>query len=627
MVCDGPPQVAVLMPPQFEFTIHGHGARDFRCGCHTRAVRRLEPLFSIFLLALAGCKSDGGNEKSGCDLDALAKLAGTLESAAKADQVTIVWPGIVDACGSAMPEDLKSYFDFAHDPTSSRENARLTPPSDALTAMKRKACPDWEQGARAIADAPASARAEMLHRGCNFGRYGVIADNEIATNTTAILTWAMHQWFLDQGLAPEHANTITRALYALDERGSSPMHGLANLRWPAAEGLPLTHGIPVVVTQTEITCNDQMIARLADGELADRDVRNHVILTLFDQLDEEVLKSKQIAEMRGEAWNEPLLIAADARTPFATIVDVMFTAGRAEFSRFCFIVAPESGDLAYIPVSPPRHESSNDPQEPTLAMTIELHSDGLSLSRGAAYDGQPETHARGASNEILAYAKAVRRDNPLAHEVVISAEGDVPLQDVLAAIAAARGPTCSQGGDGCVLPDVIITSGGAHRYQYPEARPAISDDDVWGGLTGAEVSEAYGVGVIGLGNTGLIGKGDNPGAGFGGQGKSTVRQDKAQVKGTLDADIIRRIVRAHINEVRSCYNAGLTKNPELEGRVTIDFVIASTGKVGVSKLAENTLSDDNVGHCIAKAVKRWTFPKPRDGGMVEVSYPFQLSPG
>jgi TonB family protein len=591
-------------------------------------VRRLEPLFSIFLVVLAGCRSDGGNQKSGCDLDALAKLAGTLESAGKADRVTIVWPGIVDACGSSMPEDLKSYFDFAHDPTS-HENARLALPSDALTAMKRKACPDWEQGAQAIADAPASARAEMLHRGCNFGRYAVIADNEIATHTTAISTWAMHQWFLDQGLAPEHANTITRALYALDERGSSPMHGLADMRWPTAEGLPLADGIPVVVTQTELTCNDRLIARLADGELADGDVRNHVILTLFEQLDEEVLKSKQIAEMRGEAWNDPLLIVADARTPFATIADVMFTAGRAEFSRFGFVVAPKDGDYTYIPVRQPPPAGSNDVSEKNPVMTIELHGDGLSLSRGAAYEGQPETHARGAADEIMAYARAVLRDNPLAHEVVISADGDVPLQDVVAAIASARGPACSPSGEGCVLPDVIITSGGAHGYpQQPAPRSALGIDG-WGGLTGPEFGDGTSVaelGTIGIGNTGLIGKG---GAGFGGQGKPIpdVRQDTAKVRGNLDPDIIRRIVRAHINEVRSCYNAGLTKNPELEGRVTIDFVITSTGKVGDSKLGNSTVSDEYVGNCIAKAVKRWTFPKPRGGGEVEVSYPFQLSPG
>jgi biopolymer transport protein ExbD len=607
-------------------------------------VRRLAPLIPILLLSLAGCRGQsGGDQRSGCDLDVLANVSRALDRAPKADQIELVWPGIVDACGSRMPKDLKSYFDYAHDPNS-REGARLTPPSDALEAMKQKACPHWDVAARAIADAPANMRGELMHQGCEFDRYGVIADDEIATNTTAIMTWAMHQWFLDQGLATEHANTITRALYALDERGSSPMHGLADLRWPKAHGIPLTSGVPVVLTQTEITFNARMIAQLADGVLADSDIRNHLIPMLFEALDEEALKSKQVAEIRGQAWDEPLLIVADARTPFATIVNVMYTGGRAEFSRYGFVVAPEGEPYAYIPVDPPRYDAGPrmlaNSGEPTAVMTVELHADGLSLSRSGGFEGQPEAHPRGADDQILAYAKAVRRDNPDARQVAISADGDVPLEDVLAAIAAARGPGCSPSGEGCVLPEVIVMSGGAHGY---DVRPP-SEDEVWGGLIGTEIGEAYGVGglglvgtgrsndgspgTIGLGNTGLIGKGGNHGSGFGGPSRSEakIRQAKAKVEGDLDSDIIRRIVRAHINEIRSCYNAGLTKNPMLEGRVTIDFVIVSTGKVGESKIADSTLSDEKVGACMAKAVKRWTFPKPRGGGEVKVSYPFALSP-
>ena len=192
---------------------------------------------------------------------------------------------------------------------------------------------------------------------------------------------------------------------------------------------------------------------------------------------------------------------------------------------------------------------------------------------------------------------------------------------------------------------------------YGEAFAVGNDDaDVWGGLTGSEVGEAYGVGglglvgtgrggggtgegTLGLGNTGLIGKGggggsgsgygSGSGAGFGGRGKRVprVRQAKAKVQGALDRDIIRRIVRSRINEVRSCYNAGLTKNPNLSGRVAINFVITGTGKVGSAVVQESSLKDKAVGNCIAKAVKRWKFPKPRGGGNVIVTYPFNLSPG
>jgi TonB family protein len=182
------------------------------------------------------------------------------------------------------------------------------------------------------------------------------------------------------------------------------------------------------------------------------------------------------------------------------------------------------------------------------------------------------------------------------------------------------------------------------------------DEDVWGGLTGTEIGEAFGVGglglvgtgrggggtgegTIGLGNVGLIGKGGGggtgsgygrgSGAGFGGRGKRVpqVRQAKASVKGALDKDIIRRIVRAHINEVRHCYNQGLVRDPNLKGRVAVQFTIGPTGKVPVAVVAQSSLKDGSVANCVAKAVKRWTFPKPQGGGNVVVTYPFVLEPG
>jgi TonB family protein len=195
------------------------------------------------------------------------------------------------------------------------------------------------------------------------------------------------------------------------------------------------------------------------------------------------------------------------------------------------------------------------------------------------------------------------------------------------------------------------------------------DEDVWGGLTGSEIGEAYGEGglglvgtgrggggagegdmgvpaedaeresTIGLGTDGLIGRGGGggtgsgygrgSGAGFGGRGRRVprVRVATPTVSGGLDRNIIRRITRAHINEVRHCYNQGLTRNPELEGRVTVDFTINAEGRVTQSSVQDTSLSDERVGTCITRAVKRWKFPKPQGGGFVTVRYPFNLSPG
>ncbi|MEM6995435.1 MAG: AgmX/PglI C-terminal domain-containing protein, partial [Myxococcota bacterium] len=140
----------------------------------------------------------------------------------------------------------------------------------------------------------------------------------------------------------------------------------------------------------------------------------------------------------------------------------------------------------------------------------------------------------------------------------------------------------------------------------------------------------------GLGDLGLVGirrdTEDHAGLGSspGGDGgpATKIEQAKATVDGSLDSDIIRRIVRSHINEARTCYAKGLATTPDLSGRVTIQFTIDSRGKVSKSEVESSTLENDEVvGPCFAKAVKRWRFPRPSDGAHVVVSYPFDLSPG
>jgi len=100
-----------------------------------------------------------------------------------------------------------------------------------------------------------------------------------------------------------------------------------------------------------------------------------------------------------------------------------------------------------------------------------------------------------------------------------------------------------------------------------------------------------------------------------------------EVRGALDKDIIRNVVRSHIAEVRDCYNRGLARDHELEGRVMIQFTIAPDGNVRVAVVVDSPLPDDRVGKCIVRAVKRWRFPQPEGGGNVVVSYPFVFIPG
>jgi TonB family protein len=96
---------------------------------------------------------------------------------------------------------------------------------------------------------------------------------------------------------------------------------------------------------------------------------------------------------------------------------------------------------------------------------------------------------------------------------------------------------------------------------------------------------------------------------------------RANVIGSLDKAIIRRVIRRHINEWRYCYERELQPNPSLSGRIITRFTIGPTGRVLTSRIEESTVGNAAVERCVAQALRRWRFPAPRGGGIVVVSYP------
>jgi len=99
----------------------------------------------------------------------------------------------------------------------------------------------------------------------------------------------------------------------------------------------------------------------------------------------------------------------------------------------------------------------------------------------------------------------------------------------------------------------------------------------------------------------------------------------AHAQGSLDRDIVRRIIRQHLNEVKYCYEQQLPRHPDLAGRISVQFTIASGGNVTASLMQSSSLNNVAVESCIVQAVRRWEFPA-RPSGMTIVSYPFVLVP-
>lgn len=110
-----------------------------------------------------------------------------------------------------------------------------------------------------------------------------------------------------------------------------------------------------------------------------------------------------------------------------------------------------------------------------------------------------------------------------------------------------------------------------------------------------------------------------------------VTRARAQVKGALDPDDIKKVVRAHLGDVRACYNEQLSQDPQLAGRTTVQLTIGPDGKVEVAVVAEVRPGEQprltEVGECAATRIRQWEFPKPKGGGRVVVTYPFVFAPG
>jgi TonB family protein len=161
---------------------------------------------------------------------------------------------------------------------------------------------------------------------------------------------------------------------------------------------------------------------------------------------------------------------------------------------------------------------------------------------------------------------------------------------------------------------------------------APGDAQGFGGL-GLRGSGSGGGGVgdtIGIGGLGTKGRG----GGTGGYGSGVgvlggkkgvdigITSSEPTVMGSLDKELIRKVIHANRGQIRFCYESQLNRFPKLEGKVAVKFVISPSGTVASSTVAQSTVGNAELETCVAGRVRTWVFPKPKGGGVVIVTYPF-----
>ncbi len=93
------------------------------------------------------------------------------------------------------------------------------------------------------------------------------------------------------------------------------------------------------------------------------------------------------------------------------------------------------------------------------------------------------------------------------------------------------------------------------------------------------------------------------------------------IKGSLEKEEIRRVIRRHRNEYRYCYEKQLNLKRDLNGKIVVKFIIGGDGSVLASSIQESSMNNRVVESCLMRKIKRWIFPPPKGGGMVTVQYP------
>lgn len=104
--------------------------------------------------------------------------------------------------------------------------------------------------------------------------------------------------------------------------------------------------------------------------------------------------------------------------------------------------------------------------------------------------------------------------------------------------------------------------------------------------------------------------------------EATVSKRRDLKKGNLSKEVIRRIVHRHINEVKFCYERSIAKMGDIGFR-GFQLTISGDGSVSMVAVAIDP-GHEKVEGCMAEAIRKWTFPSPKGGGAVIVTYPMHF---
>ena len=154
------------------------------------------------------------------------------------------------------------------------------------------------------------------------------------------------------------------------------------------------------------------------------------------------------------------------------------------------------------------------------------------------------------------------------------------------------------------------------------------------GITTAATADQFGLRATS--DTSLIGSGEVDGVGTDTEVETTNRVAKkvpktklggdTDVFGSINKITLDSVINKNLRSVNACYDQALKLNPNIQGKIYIDFTVTTSGRV--SKVDVRTTSgsiiDQSMIGCIQGRVKRWKFPTSEEGE-TDVTVPVVLT--
>ncbi len=310
------------------------------------------------LVLLFGC---GNRRAPACDHEAVAQLAQQLRNATPRDHPDLV----MEQWACRGPAFVTESFEMRQRLRDGQSLAiRMHETMEARSRAFEKLCPEMTSIYSRAATKPFNQRAQVVYDDCDLARLNVISrERFIRRDTASTVPWAAYQWLLDDGVAADDARELTRALLLFKQREDVEL-SLPTDYQPVQAKIELPRvplGTEIVVTPEQLYVDNRRFELPKSGQES-----------LLPYVYEQLTKVNSQASAGPE---KPVLnIYFDRRVKVSVATSILFTASKAGFDRWNFVVEIWPFDYGVVDVHVPEWTRES--------IRIRIEADGSAIRSG-----------------------------------------------------------------------------------------------------------------------------------------------------------------------------------------------------------------------------------------------------